>query len=53
MQNCPRCNGLMVLERVTDQIFTSDMWRCVNCGALVDSVILQRQHAPCAEGASA
>jgi DNA-directed RNA polymerase subunit M/transcription elongation factor TFIIS len=53
MESCRRCNGLMVLERVTDQILTTELWRCVNCGALVDHVIQQNQHVPYAQRASA
>ena len=42
---CHRCNGLMVRERYNDlelgsaghEIFG---WRCLNCGAIVDPVIL-------------
>jgi RNase P subunit RPR2 len=41
---CQRCEGLMVLELYDDlelgsagyEVFA---WRCLNCGAIVDSVI--------------
>lgn len=43
--NCPRCSGLMVphlysdLEGVTGAAY-GEAWRCVNCGELVDPVVL-------------
>ncbi len=41
---CQRCEGLMVLERYDDLELGSagyevPAWRCLNCGAIVDSVI--------------
>jgi len=41
---CQRCEGLMVLERYDDLELGSagyevSAWRCLNCGAIVDSVI--------------
>jgi hypothetical protein len=44
---CPRCGGLMVHEWGTDPIENAGS-RCVQCGELVDSVILENrrlQHA--------
>jgi ribosomal protein S14 len=44
---CPRCGGLMVHEWGTDPIENAGQ-RCVQCGELVDSVILENrrlQHA--------
>ena len=42
---CQRCNGLMVRERYDDLELGSaeneiPSWRCLNCGAIVDPVIL-------------
>ena len=42
---CHRCNGLMVRERYDDLELGSAQheipsWRCLNCGAIVDPVIL-------------
>jgi RNase P subunit RPR2 len=42
---CQRCNGLMVRERYDDlELGSSEnvipSWRCLNCGAIVDPVIL-------------
>jgi len=41
---CQRCEGLMVLELYDDLELGSagyevSAWRCLNCGAIVDSVI--------------
>lgn len=40
---CPRCNGFMVGERSSDLLDREGrslaMWRCVNCGAVVDRKI--------------
>ena len=41
---CPRCAGLMVREQYDNLEFDSagyeiSGWRCLNCGAIVDSVI--------------
>jgi hypothetical protein len=42
---CQRCDGLMVRERYDDLELgsaghTIPSWRCLNCGAIVDPVIL-------------
>ena len=42
---CHRCHGLMVRERYDDLELGSaeheiPSWRCLNCGAIVDPVIL-------------
>lgn len=45
---CPRCSGLMVPHRYADLEATTgsmyfDCWRCVNCGDLVDAVVLEHR----------
>lgn len=45
---CDRCNGLMVSERIYDfQGMSSDLcvdgYRCLLCGNLVDTVILENR----------
>lgn len=45
---CERCNGLMVSERIYDvQGMSSDLcvdgYRCLLCGNLVDTVILENR----------
>lgn len=47
---CQRCEGLMVLELYDDLELGSagyevSAWRCLNCGAIVDPVILAHHHA--------
>jgi hypothetical protein len=42
---CQRCEGLMGLERYDDLELGSagyevSAWRCLNCGSIVDSVIV-------------
>jgi hypothetical protein len=40
--NCPRCHGLMVSIRLEDAGGSSlyfSGWRCLLCGAVIDSVI--------------
>ena len=39
---CPRCGGLMVHEWGTDPMENAGQ-RCVQCGELVDSVILENR----------
>jgi RNase P subunit RPR2 len=46
---CQRCDGLMVRERYDDLELGSaghelPSWRCLNCGAIVDPVILAHHH---------
>ncbi|MBI3610852.1 MAG: hypothetical protein HY204_09155 [Nitrospirae bacterium] len=37
---CPKCKGLMFIERFADYFLTFHAWRCVNCGAIMDQTIL-------------
>ena len=39
---CLRCNGFTVHEQFTDHFDMScfDGWRCVNCGSILDPVII-------------
>ncbi|MCC7203294.1 MAG: hypothetical protein IT393_11625 [Nitrospirae bacterium] len=41
--HCPKCGGFMVTERCTDYSLVFYAWRCVNCGTLLDSTILQNK----------
>ena len=41
--DCAKCQGLMVEEPVSDGFVRMRAWRCVNCGALFDSVIGENQ----------
>ena len=47
--SCSRCGGLMVIEQGFDLVnggsrLDSRALRCVQCGELIDSVILQNRH---------
>ena len=47
--SCSRCGGLMVIEQGFDLVnggsrLDSRARRCVQCGELIDSVILQNRH---------
>jgi hypothetical protein len=47
---CARCNGLMVREKFEDPggLGSGDheyaVWRCINCGAIVDPVIAAHRY---------
>ena len=46
---CQRCDGLMVRERYDDLELGSagseiSSWRCLNCGAIVDPMIVAHHH---------
>jgi phage FluMu protein Com len=46
--DCPRCHGLMVVEKFTEMEDCSGIpwmrgWRCMNCGEVLDRVIYQRR----------
>ena len=36
---CPKCQGLMMLERFSDFFLVFYAWKCVNCGAIIDRTI--------------
>jgi hypothetical protein len=36
---CPKCRGLMQLERMSDFFLVFYAWKCINCGALIDKTI--------------
>jgi hypothetical protein len=37
--DCPKCNGLMDLERFSDFFLVFYAWKCINCGAVIDKTI--------------
>ncbi len=43
-RRCPRCGGLLLYDRVTAMRAKAaegfDCWRCVNCGLMLDPLIL-------------
>lgn len=40
---CPKCEGLMYLERLSDFFIVFHAWKCINCGTLMDKTILDNQ----------
>jgi len=36
---CPKCKGLMMLERFSDFFLVFYAWKCINCGAVIDRTI--------------
>lgn len=40
---CARCRGFMVREWLSDIFQVSYSWKCVNCGAIMDAVILENR----------
>ena len=36
---CPKCQGTMMLERLSDFFFVFYAWKCFNCGAMIDRTI--------------
>ena len=42
---CRKCRGLMIEEWMADELDEAYVWRCVNCGAMMDHMI-QRNHQP-------
>ncbi len=40
---CPRCNGAMVYERFQDMLAVFFAWRCLNCGEIVDPVVVRNR----------
>jgi len=43
---CPKCNGWMCTEQLSDFHAMFDIWKCVNCGARIDKIILENQKNP-------
>ncbi len=40
---CPKCDGMMFVERFCDYFLTFHAWKCINCGAVMDQTILSNQ----------
>ena len=40
---CPKCSGMMIVERFADYFLTFHAWKCVNCGAIMDQAILSQK----------
>lgn len=37
--DCPKCKGLMMMERFSDFFLIFYAWKCINCGSIVDRTI--------------
>jgi hypothetical protein len=37
--DCPKCQGLMQMERFSDFFLIFYAWKCLNCGAIIDRTI--------------
>lgn len=44
--HCPKCDGFMVSERFMDYSLVFYAWRCINCGTILDTTILQNKKRP-------
>lgn len=40
---CPKCEGLMFMERFSDFFLTFSAWKCVNCATIIDQTILSNK----------
>ncbi len=40
---CPKCTGLMFVERFADYYLTFHAWKCINCCAIMDQTILSNK----------
>ena len=51
---CPKCKGMMMLERFSDFFLVFYAWKCLNCGAIIDRTIsINRQKSLSAQGSQA
>lgn len=50
---CPKCEGLMFVERFFDYFLTFHAWKCINCGAVMDQTILSNKSRQSVASASA
>jgi hypothetical protein len=39
VMECPKCKGMMMLERFSDFFLIFYAWKCINCGAIIDRTI--------------
>lgn len=39
IMDCPKCKGLMMMERFSDFFLVFYAWKCINCGAVIDKTI--------------
>jgi hypothetical protein len=39
IMECPKCKGMMMLERFSDFFLVFYAWKCINCGVIIDKTI--------------
>ncbi len=47
--DCPKCKGLMMMERFSDFFLIFYAWKCINCGSIVDRTIASNKRKSLAE----
>ncbi|MBX3308515.1 MAG: hypothetical protein KF751_20910 [Nitrospira sp.] len=40
---CPKCQGMMTLDRFSDFFIVFYAWKCINCGAMIDRTIARNR----------
>lgn len=50
---CPKCKGLMMLERFSDFFLVFYAWKCINCGSIIDRTISSNRRKSLAASESA
>jgi DNA-directed RNA polymerase subunit M/transcription elongation factor TFIIS len=50
--DCPKCKGLMMMERFSDFFLVFYAWKCINCGAVIDKTIANNRRASLAAKAT-
>ncbi len=46
MDSCIRCQGLLVRDEVLGRDFRFEGFRCMNCGAVTDALIVENRTNP-------
>lgn len=41
---CPKCRGYMYTERFADFALTFFAWKCINCGTVMDTGIIENKN---------
>ena len=47
--DCPKCKGLMMMERFSDFFLIFYAWKCINCGSIIDRTIVANKRKSLAE----
>ena len=50
--DCPKCKGLMMMERFSDFFLVFYAWKCINCGAIIDKTISNNRRSSLAAKAA-